>query len=111
MSFARVLLRESVGIAVCAAIFVGAGLLARALPVARALPPGIVGALVLAALLLTRVLPLDGIAPGCDRLLRHLGLFFVAPAVLAIERRDLLVPALAPLVTLVVVSTTVGLIV
>jgi len=106
---ARRVFVESFGIALCAALFVGAEALGAR--VKLPLPPGIVGALVLAALMAARVSPLAWVAPGGDRLLRHLVLFFVPPAVLVLRQRALLLPAIAPILLVVVVSSTVGLIV
>jgi holin-like protein len=102
-------LREIPGLAICVAAFVLADALARR--VAVPLPPGIVAALALAALLGLRVLPLAWVAPGGDRLLRHLGVLFVPAAVLALRQRALLAPAIVPLAIIVAVATTVGLIV
>jgi holin-like protein len=106
----RTLIREAFGIAVCAAIFLGAGAFERRFPLP--LPAGVLGALFLTALLASsrRVL-LAAVAPGADRLLRHLGLLFVPAAVLALRQRALLVPALLPLALVVVVSSVVGLVV
>jgi holin-like protein len=101
--------RESGGIAVCAVTFFGADALGR--QVALPLPAGVVGALVLVALLALRILPLSRVAPGANRLLRHLGLLFVPAAVLALRQRALLFPALVPLLLIVALSTTVGLVV
>ena len=106
---ARALLREPLGIAVCCAIFLGADALEHRFPLP--LPPGVVGALLLATLLVSRLLPLPSVAPGADRLLRHLGLLFVPAAVLALRQRTMLLPALLPLLLVVVVSTSVGLVV
>jgi holin-like protein len=106
---ARALLREALGIAVCCATFLGADALERRFPLP--LPPGVVGALFLAALLASRLLPLSRVAPGADRLLRHLGLLFVPAAVLALRQRALVIPALLPLVVVIVASTAVGLVV
>jgi holin-like protein len=104
------LLREAVGVLLCSAIFLGAGALERRFPLP--LPPGVLGALVLAALLASsRRTLLPAVAPGADRLLRHLGLLFVPAAVLALRQRALLLPALLPLGLVIVVSSIVGLVV
>lgn len=106
----RTLLREAFGIALCAAIFLGASALERRFPLP--LPPGVLGALCLTVLLASsrRVL-LAAVAPGADRLLRHLGLLFVPAAVLALRQRALLLPALLPLALVIVGSSVVGLLV
>jgi holin-like protein len=49
------------------------------------LPGGVVGAVVLAILLLTGALPIRWFEEGADLLLRWLGLFFVPASVLAIQ--------------------------
>ncbi len=100
---------ESLGVAICGLVFFAADTLERHLPLP--LPPGVVGALVLVTVLGLRLLPLTRVAPGADRLLRHLGLLFVPAAVLALRQRALLLPALLPLALIVAVSTTVGLVV
>jgi putative effector of murein hydrolase LrgA (UPF0299 family) len=112
---ARSLLCEAPGLALCTGAFLGAEALGRRVPLP--LPPGIVGALFVTALLLirpARAPRLDlmaVVAPGGDRLLRHLGVLFVPAAVLALRQRAVLVPALLPLAILVGASTTVGLVV
>ncbi len=108
-SRARRLLREAVGVALCCAIFIGASALGR--QVALPVPAGIVGALALAGLLVARILPLSVVMPGGDRLLRHLVIFFVPAAVLAVRQRALLWSTLVPMIVIVVVATTVGLVV
>ena len=105
----RAFLGDTIGIATCSAIFLAANAVAPHLGLP--LPSGIVGALALAAALATRALPMARIAPGADRLLRHLGLLFVPAAVLSLRQRALLMPALLPLAVVVVVSSVVGIVV
>lgn len=105
----RAFLGDAIGIATCCVIFLAADAVAPHLGLP--LPSGIVGALVLAAALVTRALPMARVAPGADRLLRHLGLLFVPAAVLSLRQRALLMPALLPLAVVVVVSTVVGIVV
>ena len=103
------LLREALGIAVCCALFVAASAIAARVPLV--VPPGVVGALALVALLASGALRLPWVAAGSDRLLRHLGLLFVPAAVLALRQRSVLEPVLLELGLVVVGSTTVGLVV
>jgi holin-like protein len=105
----RSFLREALGIAICVAAFMGADALGRR--VTLPLPPGIVGAIVLAGLAASGVLPLPLVAPGADRLLRHLGMLFVPAAVLALRQRAVLAPAIGSIVFIVSLSSVVGMVV
>lgn len=105
----RVWLGDAIGIAVCCGIFLAAD--AAAPHLGLPLPSGIVGALALAAAMALRAVPLARIAPGADRLLRHLGLLFVPAAVLSLRQRALLMPALLPLAVVIVVSSVIGIVV
>jgi holin-like protein len=70
-------------------------------------PGSVIGAIVLAALLLFGIVPLRWVARGADLLLTYLALFFVPAAVSAMRvfpsiRNDLLA------ITVIAVSTTIG---
>ena len=97
----------AVGIAICIACLLGAQRLVLLLHLP--IPSGVLGALELLALLGTKVVPLARVASGADLLLSQLGLFFVPALVLALRQEALLVASMIPLLTIIVVSTAVGL--
>jgi len=74
------------------------------------IPGGVIGAIVLATLLLTEVLPLRWFEDGADLLLKNLGLFFVPAAVVAM-RQQLGIRSIAALATVSAVTTVLVLIV
>ncbi|MBI2394795.1 MAG: CidA/LrgA family protein [Deltaproteobacteria bacterium] len=76
------------------------------------IPGGVIGAVVLAVLLLTDVLPLRWVEDGADVLLANLGLFFVPAAVVALRTqlgwREIGLLALVSTVTTVLVLSVTG---
>lgn len=107
MKLARALLQ----VAVLSAAYFGCDRLARAIH--SPIPGGVLGAILLAALLLTDVLPLRWFSDGADLLLKHLGLFFVPAAVVAMRQRldlrSIVMLALVSAVTTVLVMGVTGL--
>lgn len=81
MKLARALLQ----IGVLSLAYFGCDQAARAL--SSPIPGGVLGAIVLATLLLGDVLPLSWVEDGADLLLKNLGLFFVPAAVVAMRQQ------------------------
>jgi holin-like protein len=98
--------RAIVQIAVLSLLYVGSDAAARALR--SPVPGSVIGAVVLAALLLAGAIPLRWVEDGADLLLKYLALFFVPSAVAAARvwgdvRNDVLVIALVSVVTTILV--------
>ena len=105
MKLARALLQ----IVVLSLLYFGCDKLARAW--SSPIPGGVLGAIVLAALLLSDVLPLRWLEEGADLLLKNLGLFFVPAAVVAMQQKlgltsVLALTAVSAVTTLLVLVTT-----
>lgn len=106
------LLRAIVQVLVLSLAYWGCDRLARAWN--SPIPGGVLGAIVLAILLLTEIVPLGWFEEGADLLLKNLGLFFVPAAVVAMRQqlglRSLLSLTLVSAVTTVLVLVTTGLV-
>ena len=104
-------LRAVLQIAVLCALSVGCDAAARALH--SPIPGTVLGAIVLATLLLTNVLPIAWVADGAELLLKFLALFFVPAAVSAMRvwrdvRSDFVAVAAVSVVTTVLVLLVTG---
>jgi holin-like protein len=96
-------LRAVLQVGILSALYFGADFAARALHLP--LPGNVVGAIVLAILLVTGIVPLGWVEEGADLLLSHLALLFVPAAVMVVRvlptvRREL------PSIAIVMVVTT-----
>ncbi|SFN32203.1 holin-like protein [Izhakiella capsodis] len=92
-------------------LYAGEGI-AMLLPVA--IPGSIIGMLMLFTLLVTQILPLDWVKPGCHILIRYMALLFVPVSVGVMNYTNLLQTQFGPiviacLVSTLIVLTTVGL--
>lgn len=105
------LFRAILQVAVLSLLYLASDAAARALH--SPVPGSVLGAIVLAALLLTDVVPLRWLSDGADLLLRFLALFFVPAAVSAMRvwkdvRSDLLAVAAVSVITTVLVLVCTG---
>ena len=107
MKLGRALLQ----VGVLSLAYFGCDRLARAL--SSPVSGGVLGAIVLAALLLSGVLPLRWFEDGADLLLKNLGLFFVPAAVVAMRQqlglRSIVALTVVSAVTTVLVLVVTGL--
>ena len=104
-------LRAVAQIAVLSILYLGCDAGARALH--SPIPGSVLGAIALAVLLLTDIVPLRWVADGADLLLKYLALFFVPAAVSAIRvwsdvRRDIVAVTVVSVVTTIVVLLVTG---
>ncbi len=105
------LIRAVVQIAVLSLLYVGCDTAARKLH--SPVPGSVLGAIVLAALLLFGLVPIRWFEDGAEILLKYLALFFVPAAVSAMRvwndvRRDLLAVTVVAIVTTILVLVVTG---
>ncbi len=105
------LFRAIVQVAVLSLLYLACDAAARAIH--SPIPGSVLGAIGLAVLLLTDVVPVRWLSDGADLLLRFLALFFVPAAVSAMRvwndvRRDLLAVAAVAVITTVLVLVCTG---
>jgi holin-like protein len=103
---ARKLLRLSVQISMLWALSIAASALAAYLPIA--VPPGVIGLVILFAVLASGIVKLAWFEQGAELLVRHLGLFLIPYAVSVLAIGEALAASAAALVGTLVLSTIVG---
>lgn len=99
-------LRAVVQVGLLSALYFGADLAARALHLP--LPGNVVGAILLAILLIAGIVPLRWVEEGAHLLLSHLALLFVPAAVLVVRVLPTVRRELPAIVIVMVVTTFIG---
>jgi holin-like protein len=99
-------LRAVFQVGILSALYFGADFAARALRLP--LPGNVVGAIALAVLLMTGVVPLRWVEEGADLLLSHLALLFVPAAVIVVRVIPTVQRELPAIAIVMVVTTFVG---